>query len=129
MGLTARSQEAYRTAIKLSEDNLRINPHNIDAVSLQALCYAKLGDRARARTLADQTLTTGSITANFRYRAGVALILAGDHAPGVEAVLKALTDGFSRTEAAADYDLRSVLSDTRLRAALGLGPVASRDPP
>jgi hypothetical protein len=59
------------------------------------------------------------LAAVVRYRAGVALVLAGDPATGVGHVVAAVQAGYSRAVAGRDDDLASIRSDPRLLDALG----------
>ncbi len=121
LGLTGRSRDAYETAIALTERELQVNASDLQSLSLQAICHAKLGHREQAVRLAANVLAADKIAATTRYRAGVTLILAGEIDRGVDAVARALADGHSRSEAALDEDLASVASDPRLKAALEKG--------
>jgi tetratricopeptide (TPR) repeat protein len=118
LGLAARARAAYETAITLAGGLLQVNPSNLDALSLQAICHAKIGHREEAIQLALKVLANDRLNPTMRYRSGVALVLSEERDRGVIEVVRAIDDGFSRSEAAADDDLSAVASDPRLRAAL-----------
>jgi hypothetical protein len=85
---------------------------------LQAICYAKLGRRAEAVQLATKVIENAQLPIASRYRSGVALILANERERGLDQVLRAIQDGFSKTEVGVDPDLALVRSDARLQSAL-----------
>ena len=114
---TTRARGAYETAIALAESLLAVNPFNLDALSLQAVCHAKLGNGDAAVQLASKVLATERLPPVWRYRTGVALVLAGEQEQGVTEIVRAVTEGYSKTEVRADEDLARV-DDPRLRAVL-----------
>jgi tetratricopeptide (TPR) repeat protein len=122
LGHEALARTAYEAAISLSQEQLGVNPSNRDAISLQALCFAKLGNRAEAVRLADRVLAAAPLAATPRYRAGVALILAGERERGIAEVVRAIGEGHSRSAAQRDEDLATVLADPALAAALQTPP-------
>jgi tetratricopeptide (TPR) repeat protein len=121
LGLTGRARASYESAIALAAETLKVNPTSLGAISLQALCHAKLGNGPEARRLAAVVTSGVNVPAGDRYRAGVALVLVGDPR-GVDEVVTAIADGHSRSEAALDVDLASVRGDSRLAAALAEPP-------
>jgi eukaryotic-like serine/threonine-protein kinase len=118
LGREAGARAAYEVAIALSEEQLGVNPSNRDALSLQALCFAKLGHREEAIRLADRVVTSSPLAATPRYRAGVAFVLAGERERGIAEVVRAISDGFSRSSAQRDEDLETVIADPAVAAAL-----------
>jgi serine/threonine-protein kinase len=118
LGLEARARASYQAAIELSGEQLRVNPTNMDAISLQALCFAKLGNREEAIQLADRVGGASPLAATARYRAGVALILARERERGIAEVVRAIGEGYSRSVAERDDDLASVMAHPALAAAL-----------
>ena len=119
---TARARSAYETAIALAAVSLKVNPSDTEALSIQAICHAKLGHRDAAIELATKVVANG-LSPITRYRAGVALVLAGDVSAGVDQVVRAIENGFSRTEAARDEDLQTVAADPRIVAAVQGAPM------
>ena len=113
----ARARSAYTKAISLAAEVLTVNPSRLDAIGLQALCYAKLGNRADAVARANLVLATDRASPGERYRAAVALVIVGDPR-GIAAVVAAISAGFSRSVAALDEDLAEVRHDPRLAVAL-----------
>jgi serine/threonine protein kinase/lipoprotein NlpI len=118
IGEVARSRASYETAIQLANADLQVDPSDHVALSLQAICYAKLGRRAEALQLANKVLANPKVPATSRYRYGVALVLANERDHGIEQVVRAIQDGFSKNEVKLDPDLEAVRSDARLQAAL-----------
>jgi serine/threonine protein kinase/predicted TPR repeat methyltransferase len=121
LGQGARARHAYETAIQLAAAALEVNPSDLAALSLQAVCHAKLGQHDDAVLLASKVLAHDRLALTVRYRAGVALVLSGRQDQGVAQVVRAIDEGFSRSEASMDDDLSAVAEDPRLRAALESG--------
>jgi serine/threonine-protein kinase len=117
LGLESRARAEYDRAIALAGEALEVNPADLDAISLQALCHAKLGHRNVAAELASRVLSDQSPSATARYRAGVAQVLAGVPS-GVTTVVEAIQAGYSRSVAAQDDDLVSVRNQPNLAAVL-----------
>lgn len=120
LGQTRQARAEYGQAIVLAQDVLKVNPADVDALSLQALCHAKLGRRAEAERLAERILGGPPLTATARYRTGVALVLVNNPA-GVEHVVAAINAGYSRAVAARDDDLSAVRDADPLAAVLAEG--------
>lgn len=116
----SRPREArvqYERAIVLTQEQLAVNPSDLELLSLQTLCHAKLGHKDEAGRLSAQLLDKERLPPTARYRTGVALVLIGSPT-GVAQVIAAITDGYSRVVAAADDDLASVRDDAALKAVL-----------
>jgi serine/threonine-protein kinase len=107
LGLETRARAEYERAISLAGDALAVNPQDLESISLQALCHAKIGHRGVAAELASRVLSDPSPSAAARYRAGVAQVLAGIPS-GVTTVVQAIQAGYSKSVAAQDDDLASV---------------------
>jgi serine/threonine-protein kinase len=58
-GAMAQSVEPLRKSIQLASDSLKVNPHDPDALSNLAGCYALLGDRKNALIYLGQALQYG----------------------------------------------------------------------
>jgi tetratricopeptide (TPR) repeat protein len=118
LGQPGRARTAFETAIALANAALEVNRSDLSALSLQAICHAKLGHRAEALKLASVVLANEGVSPIVRYRSAVAVVLAGDRERGVDELVRAISDGYSRSEAATDDDLESVAADPRVRAVL-----------
>jgi serine/threonine-protein kinase len=118
MGEASRARKSYETAIALANADLQVNPSDHVALSLQAICYAKLGRRGEAVQLASKVIAGPQVPATSRYRCGVALVLVNERDRGVEQLVRAIQDGYSKSEVRLDPDVDAVRSDARLQSAL-----------
>ena len=113
--------QAYRTAVALCEDLLRVNPKDGRTLGRLAVYEAKLGRReAAARHVAD-ALALSPADADILYRKAVVDALAGRADAALSSLREALARGFSPSQAKADEDLASL----RHREAFGAVLTAS----
>jgi serine/threonine-protein kinase len=108
LGDAPGARQAYRRAIDLSTQELKINPRDGKLIALTAVCFAKLGEVRLARTSARSAVATASSDAEVHYLAGVALALAGDLEQASSLIQRSLELGFSRSVMEEDDDLTTL---------------------
>jgi eukaryotic-like serine/threonine-protein kinase len=101
------ARTAYQTAIKESEARLKVERGDQRTLALEAVCYAKLGDHARARAAIEKALAIGA-SGDVLYQKAVVLALGNDLQPALAALRLALESGFSPVLAAEDDDLAAL---------------------
>ena len=105
LGDHAGALQAYRSAIALCEERLAVERKDARLMALEALCLAKIGETAKARTLVASALALNPRSPDTLYKKAVVTLLGRD-VPGALAALRVAVDsGYSRTVAAADDDL------------------------
>jgi tetratricopeptide (TPR) repeat protein/TolB-like protein/tRNA A-37 threonylcarbamoyl transferase component Bud32 len=116
LGRADEAAAAWRQAAALAEGALAANPGNVQARGFLAVCRAKLGEVAAARSLAAQALKEAPQNPEVIYRNAVVAALTGRLDEGRTFLDRALKAGYSASEAAIDDDLR-VLGPPAVRAA------------
>jgi tetratricopeptide (TPR) repeat protein len=104
-GQRARAIRAYRRAIELADEQLRINPRDARLVSLQALCEAKTGDHAGALTRIGAALSLAPRDSEVLYHAAIVHSLNRDFPRAAAYARQAVDQGFSRALLLEDEDL------------------------
>jgi Flp pilus assembly protein TadD len=116
LGRADEAAAAWRQAASLAEGALAANPDNVQARGFLAVCRAKLGEVAAARSLAAQALKEAPQNPEVIYRNAVVATLTGRLDEGRTFLDRALKAGYSASEAAIDDDLRA-LGPQAVRAA------------
>lgn len=110
-----KASEAYRTAIRLAEEELEATPDDLELRSRLKLYRAKRGDCDLALTglaaFAEQT----QVSANTLYRSAVAYELCGRRGEALGVLEAALRAGYSAEEAARDPELLKLRTDPRFQ--------------
>jgi len=94
-GDSTRARASYRQAIALADDQLRLNPTRARLVTLQAVCHAKLQERAAARKAVDAALAIAPPDSGVLFQAAVALALIGEADRSVALIKQAVAAGYS----------------------------------
>ena len=116
LGRPDEAAAAWRQAAILAESALAANAANVQARGFLAVCRAKLGEDAAARSLAAQALKEAPQNPEIIYRNAVVATLTGRLDEGRTFLDRALKAGYSASEAAIDDDLRA-LGSAPVRAA------------
>jgi len=90
-----QAMPAYRKAIGLAEDALRVNPNDANAYKTLAACQAMTGARQQAVTAIARALTLSSDDPDALYTAAVVYAQVGQSAQAIEWLKKALKAGAS----------------------------------
>ncbi len=97
-GTTTReeSREAYRKAIALADQALKVNPRNPTAASYKALYHAMLGERNAALEWRDKAAALAPQDAEVLFNAALVSEQLGERAAAVAWAAKSVSAGYSR---------------------------------
>jgi len=121
LGRKDRARQAYLRAIEISEDQLRLNPANLEARAALAVYKAKIGRCSEATRQAAAAISPAASGAVF-YRQAVAFALCGDHARGLASLNRAFQRGYSRALADKDEDLSVLRNNPDYPRPVDAGP-------
>jgi tetratricopeptide (TPR) repeat protein/TolB-like protein len=108
----------YQTCVKLSEEQLKVNPKSAEDISQAAVCLAKLGQFAEAGRRASEAVALAPKDRTALYRQAVVLSFAGRKAEALSVLDLALANGYSAKLAAGDNDLENIRSLPEFQAIL-----------
>jgi serine/threonine-protein kinase len=108
LGDATRARRAWQRAVDVSEQELRVNPNDAQALSRLAVNEAKLGQRAQASRHILDAVRLSPGDGDVAYRKAVVHALAGEREAAVAALAQAVARGYSASRARIDYDLRSL---------------------
>ena len=118
LGRHDEAVKAYRAAVDLSEDLLRVNPHDARVLGRVAVYLAKLGQR----TVADQRVVTALALSpadpDVIYHKAIVEALTGRSDAALTTLREAVARGYSPSEARSDNDLASLKGRPEFAAAL-----------
>jgi tetratricopeptide (TPR) repeat protein/tRNA A-37 threonylcarbamoyl transferase component Bud32 len=118
MGRRADAEQAYRTAVALCEDLLRVNPKDARMLGRLAAYEAKLGRAAAADRHAIDALTLSPADGEVLYRKAVVEALSGRPDAALTSLREAVARGYSSSQAKTDQDLASLKARPEFAAAL-----------
>ncbi len=124
-----KAPEAYRRAIALAEQELKVNPKDAQIRAAYATYWAKLGNPAKALDEAARARQTAPSHVSVLFRCSLAYELTGKREQALEALGAALRGGYSIDEVRRDPDLEALRQDRRylaLLASVGTGAKPSR---
>jgi tetratricopeptide (TPR) repeat protein/predicted Ser/Thr protein kinase len=94
-GQRVQATSAYRQAILLAQEKLRINPREARTLGYLAYYYAMIGDRKSAQSCLERGLAVAPNDAELRFNAALAHNQLGDRDQALEWLEKALAAGIS----------------------------------
>jgi eukaryotic-like serine/threonine-protein kinase len=94
-GRRAEAQKAYRKAIALGEEKLRVNPHDSEVLSYLAMYYAMCQERKPALENLDAALRLNPKSPDLMFTAGIVYQQLGDTPRALDALEKAVASGIS----------------------------------
>jgi len=94
LGAKDEAQSAYRKAVELAGEELKVNPHDPDVLSSLASYYSELGDRNHALLYLGQSLRYGNNDKDILLDAAVAYNNLGETGLAVEWLGKAVQAGY-----------------------------------
>ncbi|MCA1585288.1 MAG: tetratricopeptide repeat protein, partial [Acidobacteria bacterium] len=104
MGRRDEARDSYLTAAKLTEADLKINPHNARLVASLALYLQKSGDREAAQERLGQAMQMTANDFDVLQRAAVIHTLSGQVDLALEALQRAINQGYPRASARAEEE-------------------------
>lgn len=108
LGDRARARSAYRRAVELTREELRINPRDASTMTLQAMCLAKLGRDGEASRVAAAANEIAPDDIQVVYDTAVVHALAGRQAEALAWLRRAIDGGYGANLAAEDDDLEAL---------------------
>jgi tetratricopeptide (TPR) repeat protein len=115
-GREGLATSAYRQAIALAEDALRVNPSNADATVLLAHYYANVGEPERARELVARALELAPQNMYVLYDAAVTNASLGDTDKALAAIEQAVELGYPVELLSVDAGLLPLADTDRFNA-------------
>src|SRR5262249_5783290 len=105
LGEAEKSRQTYLKVVTLAEDALKVNPRDVDALSVTAACEPKPGLRAAADLHLAQALSIAPRDNVVLYRKATVHALRGERTEGLAALDAALKEGYSPVLARQETDL------------------------
>jgi serine/threonine-protein kinase len=115
-GDTASAIEAYRKAIALGEQQLKVNPKDTDILSDLASYYSMLGERKQALTYLDRSLQLDPSNKQLLFNAAEVYNQLHETGVALEWLGKALAAGYSRSVVATTAALDNLHGNPRYQA-------------
>jgi len=107
-GDLARATEAYKKAISMAEQQLKVNPRDNGVLSDLADYYAMLSDRKRALDYLDRSLAGKEKDKDLLFRAALVYNQLHETGTALEWLRKALAAGFSKSVVSKTPDLNNL---------------------
>jgi serine/threonine protein kinase/tetratricopeptide (TPR) repeat protein len=109
---------AYKTAIKLAEQELQVNPNNAVVLGNLADYYSVLGDKERSLRYVRESLARAPDDASVAFKAAQVYDQLGQNETATEWLMKAVAAGYSPTIVRDSPVLDNLRSDPRVQALL-----------
>jgi eukaryotic-like serine/threonine-protein kinase len=117
-GREAQAKEDYRRAVALLDEQLQVNPRDLEARSRLAMHLASIGERERSLEEIAEALRRGPRDGYVLFRAALVYEAAGRRERALEAASGAVAAGHPRAEIENAPPLAKLRSDPRYPAAL-----------
>ena len=115
-GERGRATEAYETALRLADDERRVNPRQPALLAEMADSYSMLGRRDEALAAAAAVERMGSADPEALFNVATAYEQVGDRTAALEWLKKALAAGYSRPSIEGSPGLAELRKDKRYRS-------------
>jgi tetratricopeptide (TPR) repeat protein len=109
-GKAGKAGMAYKHAISLAEQQLKVNPSDTDVLSSLALFYARSGDAVQARQYLMRSLQASPNDVDILRIACLVHLEAGEQQESLKWLEKAVHAGYSRQQLVANPELASLRS-------------------
>jgi tetratricopeptide (TPR) repeat protein len=110
------AMEAYKKAISMAEQRLKVNPRNTDVLNDLAGYWAMLDDRSRALDYLDRSLVGNEKNKDLLFRAALVYNQLRETGTALEWLSKALAAGYSKSVASKTPDLDNLHDNPRYQA-------------
>ncbi len=117
-GQTERARQAYKKAIELAEDVLRVNPSDADATVMLAHYYANIDESKRAKELLARALKLAPQSMYVCYDAAVTNVRLGETEEALAAIEHAVELGYPVDLLSLDAGLVPLIGTDRFAALL-----------
>ena len=115
-GFESKAPQAYRRAIELAREELRVNPRNAQVLAYLALCLAKTDRAVEAEQHVREALLLEPSGPESLYSAAVVSTLGGRPAEALERLRRALDAGYPRVMVERDPELVRLRTEPGFRA-------------
>jgi eukaryotic-like serine/threonine-protein kinase len=110
------AMEAYKKAISMAEQRLKVNPRDTDVLSDLASYWAMFGDRKRALNYLDRSLVGHEKDKELLFRAALVYNQLRETGTALEWLSKALAAGYSKSVVSKTPDLDNLHDNPRYQA-------------
>ena len=118
-GLAHKAPPAYRRAIELAQDQLRVNPREPAAHGALAICWARLGEKNKALEAISTARRESPGDISILFDSVQVYHIAGLRQRALEALAAAVRGGYSLAEIRAEPELAGLRSDPRYQKIVG----------
>ncbi len=118
-GLAHKAPPAYRRAIELAQDQLRVNPREPAAHGALAICWAKLGEKNKALEAISTARRESPGDRSILFNSVQVYHLAGLRHRALEALVAAVRGGYSLAEIRAEPELAGLRGDPGYQKIVG----------
>jgi tetratricopeptide (TPR) repeat protein len=91
----AQAEHAYRQCVLLGETQLKVDPRDVEAMGVLAVCHAMLNDRKNALDLVQRAFALGPVDAELSFKAALVYTQLHDKDQAVQRLGEALDAGYS----------------------------------
>jgi hypothetical protein len=89
-----QAEHAFRQCISLGSPQLNVDPRDVEAMSILAVCHAMLNDRKAALDLIQKALALGPVDAELSFKAAIVYTLLHDEDRAVQRLGEAIAAGY-----------------------------------
>jgi len=115
-GLKSEAQETFRTAIRLAEENIVVNPNDAKTLAYVAAYYANVGEAGNANTAIDRAIDMAPNDPHTYYFAAHVSIAHGDFSAALDLLEKSLALGYAVDAITNDPVFAKLRSNDRFQA-------------
>jgi eukaryotic-like serine/threonine-protein kinase len=90
----AQAEHAYRQCVSLGETQLKVDPRDVEAMGVLAVCRAMLNDRKNALELVQNAFALGPVDAELSFKAALVYTQLHDKDQAVQRLGEALAAGY-----------------------------------
>jgi serine/threonine protein kinase/tetratricopeptide (TPR) repeat protein len=117
-GKREQAGQYFQHAIELGEKQRKVNPNDAEVLSQLAGFYAMIGNKKKALLLVDESLKISPNDAQVMYHTGTTYEQLGDREQAIDWIVKAIENGYSKSEIEHQPELRKLLADVRFKELL-----------
>jgi eukaryotic-like serine/threonine-protein kinase len=89
-----QAEHAYGQCIALGNMQLRVDPRDVDAMAIVAICHAMIGERKPATELIEKAFALGPTDAELSFKAAIVYTQLHDESRAVQRLSEALAAGY-----------------------------------
>jgi tetratricopeptide (TPR) repeat protein/TolB-like protein/tRNA A-37 threonylcarbamoyl transferase component Bud32 len=93
-GKKSQAEHAYRQCISLGNPQLQVDPRDVDAMAILAICHAMLNQRKPATELLQKAFALGPTDAELSFKAAIVYTQLHDEGQAVQRLGEALVAGY-----------------------------------